>query len=89
MPIDPDFLSKLICPRTRKPLQPLSEAELGQWNHAIAAGGVRTRAGNPVREALSAALAPAGEAFCYRVDDDIPILLVDEALERGEPTGSA
>ena len=82
MAIDPEFLEKLICPRTRKPLRLLSAAELAQWNAAIAAALVRTRAGQAVQQPLDAALAPAGEAFCYRIDDDIPILLTDEALER-------
>ncbi len=82
MALDHDFLQKLICPRTRQPLLLVGEAELGTWNTAIAAGAVRTRGGEPVDTPLTAALAPAGAGFCYRIDGDIPILLADEALER-------
>ena len=91
MVIDSDFLAKLVCPRTRKPLRLLSGQELQEWNAAIAAGRVRTRAGTAVAEPLQAALAPEGESTCYRVEDDIPILLIDEALQQaaaGAPDAS-
>jgi uncharacterized protein YbaR (Trm112 family) len=78
--IDPEFLRMLVCPASRQPLREASAAELAAVNRAIAAGGVRTRGGNPVSAPLAAGLVPADGAFVYPIQDGIPILLSAEAV---------
>ena len=80
MAIEPDFLRKLRCPRTHKPLRPLEAAERDALNASIGKGGVTTTGGRAVEAPLDDGLVPEGERFVYPVDGDIPILLVDEAI---------
>jgi uncharacterized protein YbaR (Trm112 family) len=90
MPIDPEFLQKLRCPKTHKPLGLLGPEPLAALNREIAAGRVSTAAGRRLAAPLAAALLPAGESFVYAIDDEIPILLVDEAIPlRAAADGSA
>lgn len=49
-------------------------------NAEIAAGTLKTRAGQPVRAALDAGLIRSDGKFLYPVRHDIPIMLVDEAI---------
>jgi uncharacterized protein YbaR (Trm112 family) len=58
----------------------LSSAELAQLNQAIAAGGVLRSDGSPQDEALAEGLITRDRRTVYRVDDGIPVLLVDEAI---------
>ncbi len=76
----PDFLEILRCPETREPLELLPAEALAALNARIAAGGVRNRGGEAVSEALEAGLLPRGGPAVYPVRDDIPILLVEEAI---------
>jgi len=80
MNLDAEFLSKLRCPRTHRPLRPITAAERSALNDAIAGGRVQTVGGRVVDRPLEDGLVPDGEAFAYPVDGGIPILLVDEAI---------
>lgn len=85
MNLDAEFLSKLRCPRSHRPLRTMSDAELAALNAQISRGQVKTVGGRVVDRALEAGLVPEGESFAYPVDGGIPILLVDEAI----PTGAS
>lgn len=80
MPIDEEFLQKLRCPRTHKPMRMLPAERLAALNAAIAAGTVATLGGRAVRAPIAEAIGPPDEPFVYPVDDGIPILLADEAV---------
>ena len=81
MPIDAEFLSILVCPRTKKPLREASASELQKVNDAIRAGSARTVAGVAAKEPLQEGLVPEGEPVIYPVQQGIPILLVQEAIQ--------
>ena len=49
-------------------------------NRAIAAGRVKNQAGRPVEDLLSAALVRQDDTLLYPVLDDIPVLLIEEAI---------
>ena len=81
MPIDPEFLSILVCPRTRKPLRMASAGELQRVNAAIQAGSARNWGGTAPKDALEEGLVPDGEPVVYPVQQGIPILLIQEAIK--------
>ena len=81
--IPSELLSILCCPETHQSLRLAEPAEVGQVNQRIAAGLVKNRAGQVVAEKIEAGLIRADGQFLYPVRQNIPILLVDEALPMG------
>lgn len=80
MPIDADFLDKLRCPKSRRPLRHATAEELKAVNNAVGAGEAKNVGGEPVREPLEEGLVPEGEAIVYPVRDAVPVLLSEEAV---------
>ncbi|HEY1070532.1 Trm112 family protein [Thermomonas sp.] len=78
--MDRKLLDILVCPATRQPLSVLEPAGLDALNRAIASGGVKRGDGSPQAEPLRAALLTRDRRTAYRIDDGIPVLLVEEAL---------
>ena len=85
--MDRKLLDILVCPLTRQPLQLLDSAGLEALNRAIATGGVLCNDGSPQREALREALLTRDRKTVYRIDDDIPVLLAEEALATAQVEG--
>jgi uncharacterized protein YbaR (Trm112 family) len=78
--IPADLVKRLVCPETRRPLA-LGEASLvDRLNRAIAASRLKNQAGVLLDERLDGALVRADGAVAYPIVDDIPRLLVDEAI---------
>jgi len=82
--MDRKLLDLLVCPTTRQPLRLLDKAGLAMLNQAIAGGGVKRNDGSPQTEPLSAALITRNHTTIYRVEDDIPVLLAEEAIASGQ-----
>ena len=78
--MDLRLLDILVCPVSHAPLHLASRAELAAINAAIGKGEVRTVGGNVQAKTLAAALLTPDGATAYRVEDDIPVLLAEEAL---------
>jgi len=78
--IDRRLLDILCDPVTKSPLRLLSAAELDAFNRAIATGEVRTEGGTALGAAASAGLITRDGRTIYRIEDDIPIMLADEAV---------
>jgi len=74
------LLDILVCPETRSGLRLADEALLQMINAAIQQGVLTNRCGEPVEKPLDAALIREDNALAYPVVDDIPIMLVDEAI---------
>lgn len=74
------LLDILVCPETRSRLRLADELQLQKINAAIEQGGVKNRCGQPVENVLEAALVREDNAVAYPVIDDIPIMLIDEAI---------
>ena len=91
--ISKELLDLLVCPESRMPLKLADEELLARLNQAIAAGKVKNRSGQPVTESLAGALLRQDGNVLYPIIDDIPIMLVDEAiplegLENDRPTAA-
>ena len=85
--MDRKLLDILACPATRQPLAALDKAGLEALNRAIEAGTVRrvdeAAQATPLREAL----VTRDHKLVYRVDDGIPVLLVEEAIATSQVAG--
>lgn len=82
--MDRKLLDILACPATRQPLALLDKSGLEALNRAIADGNVcridEAAQAAPLREAL----VTRDHKLVYRVDDGIPVLLVEEAIATGQ-----
>lgn len=81
MPIDKRLLDILCCPLSRQPLQMLPRERLDALNAAIAAGSVKQHDGAALEQSVSEALVTTDGKRAYRIDDGVPVLLIEEAIE--------
>ena len=80
MSIDADFLSKLVCPKSRRPLRLATTDELEQLNLRIASGDVQSSGGESITDAVEQGLVPEGETIVYPIRDGVPVLLAEESI---------
>ncbi|MDA1313215.1 MAG: Trm112 family protein [Acidobacteria bacterium] len=80
MPISEDLLEILCCPRTKVPVQVLPADQLASLNERIAQGGVTHQDGSPVATPLQEGLITEDGETVYRIEDDIPVMLVDQGI---------
>ena len=78
--MDKRLLDVLVCPASKTPLRPLSRHELDALNRAIRGGEVRSAAGAAVATPLAQGLITTDGKRVYPVLDDIPVMLVEEAI---------
>ncbi|ATD68130.1 MULTISPECIES: Trm112 family protein [Luteimonas] len=78
--MDRKLLDILVCPASRQPLAMLDAAGLDALNAAIASGQVRRDDGTAQAGPLREALVTDDRKRVYRIDDGIPVLLVEEAI---------
>ncbi|MEO7324323.1 MAG: Trm112 family protein [Dokdonella sp.] len=78
--MDKRLLDILCCPVTKSPLRMLTETELTALNSAILAGDVVSANGASVPHAIVGGLITRDARSIYRLDDDIPVMLADEAI---------
>jgi uncharacterized protein YbaR (Trm112 family) len=78
--MDKRLLDILCCPVTKSPVKPLTRAQLDALNRAIDSGSVRTVSNAPVSAPLKAGLITTDGKACYRIEDDIPVMLADESI---------
>ena len=88
--IDPELLKILCCPETHQPLSPADAGLVERLNSQIASGQLRNRGGQPVTRKCDGGLVRKDGQFVYPVCEDIPILLINEAIPlSGQATVSA
>jgi uncharacterized protein YbaR (Trm112 family) len=81
MPVSDELLEILVCPETKQPVS-LAPAELlARLNERIRAGDLRNRGGEAVKKELAEGLVREDGAVLYPIDDDIPVMLVEESIE--------
>ncbi|WP_422507338.1 Trm112 family protein [Stenotrophomonas sp. GZD-301] len=82
--MDRKLLDLLCSPDTRQPLSLLDAKALDALNRAIGAGGVAKADGSPQAQPLREALLTRDRKQVFRVDDGIPVLLAEEAIETAQ-----
>lgn len=78
--VDPDLLEILVCPETKIPVRLADQELLERVNRGITDGRLKTRGGDTVAETLSEALVREDGALLYPIREDIPVMLIDEAI---------
>lgn len=81
MALDKRLLEILCCPQSKQPVQLLSSRQLSALNRAQAAGELRLADGSAVAAPLSGGLVTADGKTVYRIDDGIPVMLIDQAID--------
>ncbi len=84
--VDQELLDILVCPETKQPVRLVEADLLERVNAAIDSGEVVNRGGASVGERLEGGLVREDDAVLYPVRDDIPIMLIDEAIPLGTLT---
>jgi uncharacterized protein YbaR (Trm112 family) len=87
--LDKELLDILACPETKEPVHLADQSLVDAVNARIERGEVRNRGGKRVEKKIDAGLVRADGAYLYPVEDDIPIMLVDEAIALREGQDSA
>lgn len=78
--LDPELLKILVCPENKTPVTEADEALIDKINAAVATGTLKNRAGEVVDTRIDGGLVREDGAYLYMVRDDIPIMLIDEAI---------
>ncbi len=81
MPVNPELLEILVCPETKQPVAQASEDLLAKLNEEIRAERLRNRGGKRVKSEISEGLVREDGKILYPVDDDIPVMLIEESIE--------
>ncbi len=80
MAIDRKLLDVLCCPVTKQPVRVMKRDEITALNERIQAGEVRYQDDEPVDTPLTEGLITDNEERVYRVDDGIPVMLEERAI---------
>jgi uncharacterized protein YbaR (Trm112 family) len=81
MPVPADLLEILVCPETKQPVRMAPADVISRLNERIRAGQLRNRGGAAVAKELAEGLLREDGRVLYPVDDDIPVMLVEESIE--------
>lgn len=84
MAISQELLDILVCPETKQPVVLAESDLLEKLNAQIQDGTLKNRVGETVSEAIDGALVREDRSCCYPIRDDIPVMLIDEAIPIGE-----
>jgi uncharacterized protein YbaR (Trm112 family) len=78
--IKPELLAIFCCPETHAELSLATPELIAELNRKIAAGQLKNRAGEVVKEAFEGGLVRADGKFIYIVRNEIPVMLIDQAV---------
>ena len=78
--VDKELLDILCCPETKQYLTLADQKTIDLINKQILAGSVKNRGGETVKEPINAGLVRKDRKFLYPIREDIPIMLIDEAI---------
>jgi uncharacterized protein YbaR (Trm112 family) len=80
MPVDGKLLEILCCPVSKTPLRRLGQEKLDKLNRAIGNGEALYVDGTAVTAPLQEGLVTVDGKVIYTVQDNIPILLEEQAI---------
>lgn len=78
--IDKELLDILACPEDKTPVKLAEQAVIDEINQRIEAGSLKNRAGNTIEKKIDGGLIREDGKFLYPIEDEIPIMLIDEAI---------
>ncbi|PCJ57732.1 MAG: hypothetical protein COA73_10425 [Candidatus Hydrogenedentota bacterium] len=75
-----ELLDLLVCPENKTSVAVADDTLVEKINASIKAGEVKNRGGETVDDKIDGGLVREDKAYLYPVRDDIPIMLIDEAI---------
>ncbi len=84
--VDTELLKILVCPENKTPVTVVEQDVVDRINAAIAAGELKNRAGDAVDSAIDSGLLREDGAYLYIIREDIPVMLIDEAIPMDQLT---
>jgi uncharacterized protein len=78
--IDSKLLPLFRCPESHQPLHLADDGLLQSLNQQVAAGSLKNRAGQPVKEKLDGGLVREDKKVAYPIIKKLPILLIEEGI---------
>jgi uncharacterized protein len=80
-----ELLTMLVCPDDQSSLTIASGELIERLNRTIAQGQLKNKAGQKLDKPLDGGLVRADKRLLYPIVDDIPMMLVDEAIPLDQP----
>ena len=84
--IDQELVEILACPEDKSPVTLAPPDLVALVNRAIAAGQLKNRAGASIGEPIEAGLVREDGKWLYPVREEIPVMLMDEAIALPPPS---
>ena len=81
MGVNQSLLEILVCPENKSKVSLAPTTLVNEINQRIASGAIKNRAGQPVKEKIESGLIRLDGKYLYPIRDDIPVMLIDEAIE--------
>jgi uncharacterized protein YbaR (Trm112 family) len=78
--MDKELLDMLCCPETKEDVSLADGALIDALNRKVEAGKITNRGGEIVKEKMDSGLIRADKRYLYPIREDIPIMLIDEAI---------
>jgi uncharacterized protein YbaR (Trm112 family) len=78
--INPELLEILVCPETKQTLKVAGTDVLNRVNQAMEVGGLVNQGGERVKDRIEEGLVREDGDVLYPVREDIPVMLLDEAI---------
>ena len=78
--INPELIAILVCPETKQPLSVATAEILDRVNKAAEEGSLRNQGDDGVKDRIEEGLVREDGKVMYPVRDDIPVMLLDEAI---------
>jgi uncharacterized protein YbaR (Trm112 family) len=82
--VSKELLDILCCPETKQDLTLIEGEAIKKFNARIKSKEVKNRGGELVKEPIDAGLLRTDKKFLYPIRQDIPIMLIDEAIPYSE-----
>ena len=80
MPISKELLEILCCPKTRVSINELSTEQIEKINQQLSSKEIKYADGKKVDKPLEEGLITEDGKIIYRVDEEIPIMLIDMGI---------
>ena len=78
--VDKELLDILCCPETKQDVTLVEGDVIKKINSKIKQGSLKNRGGEVVKEEIDAGLVREDKKYLYPIREDIPIMLIDEAI---------
>ena len=78
--VNPELLEILVCPETKQTLVVADDKTLEMVAQAVEGGSLHNQGGDRVKDRIEEGLVREDGAVLYPVQDDIPVMLLDEAI---------